>query len=204
VNNVWYNLAAWVQAIGTIGAVIGSAWLAARASRAERLRAEETRIGAKTAALNLAMLAHNQVHQLNLLLRDEGRRGRLNHISPSRTFLAQQQLLIGFPIESLEGPDAMVAFAFFPGALAMAADLYGHLEEAVRAAEEDDPVEIFAHYAAQMTMIEEMLGERLDQLKAALKLRGGIGAGHGAALLRPLRHVSRKGGRAAQTARTGL
>jgi len=198
VNNFWYNSAAWVQAIGTIAAVIGSAWFAARDSRAALRRTEEARIAAKTAALNLAILARTHVQQLHLLLRDEARRGRLNYISPSRTFLTHQQMLVGFPIESLEDPDAMVAFAFFPSALAMAADLYGHLEDAVRAVEEDDPVEIFTHYAEQMATIDDMLRDRLDDLKAALKLRDGIGAGHGAAPLHPQRHVSRKPGRAAR------
>jgi len=192
VNDVWYNAAAWVQAVGTIAAVIGSAWLAAGASRDARRQAREARIAAKTAALNLAILAHTHVGQLNQLLRDESRRGRLNHISPSRTFLTQQQMLTSFPIESLEDPDAMVAFSFFPGALSMAADLYGHLEEAVRAEEQDDPVEVFNHYAAQMETIEELLRERLEQLKTALKLPDGVGAGHDAPLLRSQRHFPRE------------
>jgi len=191
-NNFWYNAAAWVQAIGTIAAVIGSAWVANAGSRAARRSAEEAKIAAKTAALNLAILAHTHVSQLLQLLRDEARRGRLNHISPSRTFLTQQQMLTGFPIQSLEDPDAMVAFAFFPGALSMAADLYAHLVEAVRAEEEDDPVEVFTHYAEQMAAIEELLRERLDELKAALKLKDGIGAGHETDLPRPQRHFSKK------------
>ena len=191
-SDVWYNTAAWAQAIGTIAAVVGSAWFAARDSRAARRQADDAKIAAKTAALNLAILAHTHVRQMSLLLRDEARRGRLNYISPSRTFLTQQQMLIGFPIESLQDPDAMVAFAFFPGALSMAADLYGHLEEAVRAVEEDDPVEIFNHYAKQMTEIEELLQERLGELKAALKLKDGIGAGHGTMLPPPERHLSKR------------
>ena len=201
-DNFWYNAAAWVQAIGTIAAVIGSAWVANAGSRAARRNAEDAKIASKTAALNLAILAHTHVHQLSQLLRDEARRGRLNHISPSRTFLAQQQMLTGFPIESLEDPDAMVAFAFFPGALSMAADLYGHLEEAVRAVEEDDPVEIFTHYAEQMATLEELLQQHLDELKAALKLKDAIGAGHGAELPRPQRHASKKrhGARRSQAA----
>ena len=156
-SDVWYNTAAWVQAIGTIAAVIGTAWFSSRDARAARRRAEDAKIAAKTAALNLAILAHTHVRQLSQLLRDEARRGRLNYISPSRSFVSQQQMLVGFPIESLEDPDAMVAFAFFPSALLMAADLYTHLEEAVRAAEDDDPVEIFNHYAEQMAEIEELL-----------------------------------------------
>jgi hypothetical protein len=203
VNNFWYNAAAWVQAIGTIAAVIGSAWFAARESRASRRSAEAAKVAAKTAALNLAILGHTHLRQLHELLGDEVRRGRLNHISPSRTFLPYQQMLTGFPIESLEDPDAMVAFAFFPGALSMASDLYAHLEEAVRAVEEDDPAEVFAHYAEQLDTIEQLLSQRLDELKAALNLPDGIGAGHGGLLPSPQRHarkLHRSAGRS-QTAR---
>jgi fatty acid-binding protein DegV len=201
VSNFWYNAAAWVQAIGTIAAVIGSAWFAARDSRAARRNAEEAKIAAKTAALNLAILAYTHVRQLHQLLRDEARRGRLNHISPSRTFLAQQQMLTGFPIESLEDPDAMVAFSFFPGALSMAADLYAHLEEAVRAEEDEDPVEVFTHYAEQLATIEDLLRERLEELRAALKLPDKAGVERGATMpnlkrrlgktLRPARHAQK-------------
>jgi hypothetical protein len=201
VSNFWYNAAAWVQAIGTIAAVIGSAWFAARDSRAARRQAEDAKIASKTAALNLAILAYTHVRQLHQLLQDEARRGRLNHISPSRTFLAQQQMLTGFPIESLEDPDAMVAFSFFPGALSMAADLYAHLEEAVRAEADDDPVEVFVHYAEQLAVIEELLRERLEELKAALKLPDSASAEHGAAMpnlkrrlgktQRPARHAQK-------------
>lgn len=191
-STFWYNAAAWVQAIGTIAAVIGSAWLAAGKSRAARRRDREAKIASKTAALNLAILAHTHVRNLLQLLRDEARRGRLNHISPSRSFATNQQLLLGFPIQSLDDPDAMVAFAFFPGALAMAADIYGHLEEAVRAAEDDDPVDVFEHYAGQMGAIEEMLTERLAELKAVLNLPDAIGAGHDVAPFRIRRHLSKQ------------
>lgn len=194
-STFWYNAAAWVQAIGTIAAVIGSAWFAARDTRAARRHAEEAKVAAKTAALNLAILAHTHVRNLLQLLRDEARRGRLNHISPSRTFLTLEQMLTGFPIESLEDPDAMVAFAFFPGALAVAADVYGHLEAAVRAADDDEPVEVFAHYAGQLEAIEALLRERLAELKAALKLKDGVGAGHDAAPLRAQRHLPKSGRR---------
>jgi hypothetical protein len=202
VNNYWYNAAAWVQAIGTIAAVIGSAWFAARDTRAARRSTENAKIAAKTAALNLAILAQTHVRNLRQLLHDEARRGRLNDVSPSRTFLTIEQMLTGFPIESLEDPDAMVAFAFFPGALAMAADVYGHLEEAVRAAEADDPVDVFTHYAGQLEGIEELLNERLDVLKAVLKLADGIGAGHDATPLRALRHLSKSGRHPARGSRT--
>jgi hypothetical protein len=202
VSNFWYNAAAWVQAIGTIAAVIGSAWFAARDSRAARRQAEEAKVAAKTAALNLAILAYTHVRQMHELLRDEARRGRVNNISPSRTFLTHQQMLIGFPIESLENPHAMVAFAVFPGALSMAADLFGHLEDAVRAAQDEDPVEVFTHYAEQLAMIEELLRERLDELKAALNLSSGVGAGQGALMPNPQRYAGKhRPARRSQTAR---
>lgn len=201
-SNFWYSAAAWVQAIGTIAAVIGSAWFAARDSRAARRQAEEAKVAAKTAALNLAILAYTHVRQMHELLRDEARRGRVNNISPSRTFLTHQQMLIGFPIESLENPHAMVAFAVFPGALSMAADLFGHLEDAVRAAQDEDPVEVFTHYAQQLAMIEELLRERLDELKAALKLSDGVGAGQRALMPNPQRYAGKhRPARRSQTAR---
>jgi hypothetical protein len=191
-SDIWYNTAAWVQAVGTIGAVLGSAWLAKSESRAARQREADARLASKTAALNLALLAQGQIHSLHQLLRDEARRGRLNHISPSRGFLASQQMLTSFPIHTLEDPDAMVAFSYFPSSLAVAAEIYGHLEEAVRAADEENPTEIFDHYAAQMVLVEEHLDERLAQLKAALKLADGVGAGHAIEPLHAERHVSRK------------
>jgi hypothetical protein len=149
-------------------------------------------VAAKTAALNLAVLAHTHVKRLIGLLRDESTRGRLNHISPSRTLLTNQQMLSRFPLESLEDVDAMVAFAYFPGALAMAADVYAHLEEAVRAAEEENPAEVFEHYAGQLAAMERHLDERLTELKAALKLTDGVGAGHAAEVFEVQRHTPRK------------
>jgi hypothetical protein len=203
VSNDWVTAASWAQAFGTILAVLGSAWLAASDGRATRRREEQTRIAAKTAALNLALMAHSQIRNLHNLLRDEALRGRLNHISPSRGFLASQQMMTTFPIHTLEDPDAMVAFSYFPSSLAIAAEIYGHLEEAVRAAEDENPAEVFDHYAAQMVMIEEHLDARLRDLKAALMLPDGVGAGHGAEPLRAERHVSRKarGARQAETAK---
>jgi len=192
VSDVWYNAAAWAQAVGTIAAVLGSAWLAARESRAALRREEAARIATKAAALNLAIVASAQIGNLHDLLRDETRRGRLNHISPSRGFLANQTMLTRFPIESLEDPDAMIAFTYFPGALSMAAEIYSHLEEAVRAAEDDDPVEVFAHYAGQLELVRKHCEERLDELKAALKLADGVGAGAARMPIRMLRHIERR------------
>jgi hypothetical protein len=172
--------------------VVGTGWLAARDSRAARRREEAQRIASKKAALNLAVLAHTHVKRMLELLRDEASRGRLNHISPSRALLTNQQMLVSFPLESLEDVDAMVAFAYFPGALSMAADVYTHLEEAVRAAEEENPAEIFEHYASQIAVMEKLLQERLAELKAALGLADGVGAGHAADVFELQRHVPRK------------
>jgi hypothetical protein len=191
-SDVWYNTAAWVQAIGTIGAVLGSAWLAKRESRAARRREAEARVAAKTGALNLAIMAHTQIRSLGQLLRDETRRGRLNHISPSRGLLASQGMLTSFPIHSLEDPAAMSAFAYFPNLLSMSAEVYGHLEEAVRAVEEENPHEIFAHYADQMAMIESFADERLAALRVALDLPENAAAGAMAEPPHAQRHVSRK------------
>jgi hypothetical protein len=189
-SDVWYNTAAWVQAIGTIGAVLGSAWLAKRESRAARQREADARLAAKTGALNLAIMAHTQVRNLGRLLRDESRLGRLNHISPSRGLVANQNMLTSFPIQTLEDAEAMSAFSYFPSLLSMAAEIYGHLEEAVRAAEEDNPHEIFAHYAEQLAMIEEFADERLEVLKLALNLPASAAAGAAAQPPSAERHVS--------------
>lgn len=191
-SDVWYNTAAWVQAIGTIGAVLGSAWLAKSESRAARRREAEARVAAKTGALNLAIMAHTQIRNLGQLLRDETRRGRLNHISPSRGFVASQNMLTGFPIQSLEDAAAMSAFSYFPTLLSMAAEVYGHLEEAVRAVEEDDPREIFAHYAEQMAMVESFADERLAALRLALDLPETAAVEARAEPPRAERHVPRK------------
>ena len=191
-SDVWYNTAAWVQAIGTIGAVLGSAWLAKSESRAARRREEDARVAAKTGALNLAIMAHTQIRNLGQLLRDETRRGRLNHISPSRGFVTNQQMLTSFPIQSLEDAAAMSAFSYFPTLLSMAAEVYGHLEEAVRAVEEDDPLEIFTHYAEQMAMVENFADERLAALRVALNLPESAAAEAPVQPPRAQRHISRK------------
>ncbi len=137
--DVWVDASAWVQAVGTIAAVVGAAWVAAGKSRAARLREEADRRAAaeretkaltasRTAAMNLAILAVTQIHDLHALLKDEARRGRVQRVSPSRTLETNERLLTAFPIQSLNDADAMVAFAFFPGALATAAEIYANLE----------------------------------------------------------------------------
>jgi hypothetical protein len=181
VDSVWSDAASWVQAIGTIGAVAGAAWVAASDARAtrrreeriqeeSRLREERALLAAKTAALNLAILASTQIHDVNIRLPDEAWRARVRRVSPSRTLLATERLLIGFPIQSLGDASAMVAFAHFPGALDTAAEIYANLERAVRAAGEDDRATIFGEYAQQMARLDNTTQRRLGELRVALGL----------------------------------
>jgi hypothetical protein len=179
-GGTWSDAAAWVQAIGTIAAVVGSGWVAARESRWARQREEQARLEAvqreahslfatKTAALNLAILAATQIHELHVLLRDEVRRGRIARVSPSRALITNEHLLTAFPIQSLGDAEAMVAFAYFPGALAMAAEVYANLEAAVRNAVDGHEKEIFAEYAQQMGQLDRVAQERLTALRLALE-----------------------------------
>ena len=46
-DSFWNNLASWVQAIGTIAAVIGTAWIASKDARAASRRADDAKIAAK-------------------------------------------------------------------------------------------------------------------------------------------------------------
>jgi len=178
-NDVWMELAAWVEAVGTIAAVVGAAWIAARESRWARLREEAVRAEAsererrsrdatKTAALNLAILAATQIHDLHLLLRDEVRRGRVTRVSPSRTLVSSERLLTTFPIQSLPEAEAMVAFSRFPGALATAAEIYANLESEVRAAPEVERSQVFATYAKQMARLDRASQKRLVEFRRAL------------------------------------
>jgi len=181
-ESVWSEAAAWVQAVGTIAAVAGAAWVAARDSRASRRREEWARqelerrearsaIAAKTAALNLAILAATQIHDLHVLSRDEARRGRVERVSPSRTLPATERLLTAFPIQSLGDAPAMVAFSYFPGALATAAEIYANLESAIRAANDTEHSAIFTEYANQMARLDEVVKGRLRELEKALDLK---------------------------------
>lgn len=87
--SIWSETAAWVEAIDAIAAVVGSGWVAASESRATRRREDRVAAAAvfkeargvlatKTAALNLAMLAVTQIHDLHVLLRDEAWQGRMS------------------------------------------------------------------------------------------------------------------------------
>jgi hypothetical protein len=171
--------AAWVQALGTIAAVVGAAWVAAGESRASRRREEQSRReasereqrglnAARTAAVNLAILATTQIHELHKLLDDEARRMRVAMTSPSRTLTTNVRLLTAFPIQSLADADGMVAFAFFPGALETAAEIYANLESAVRAADDGERKKVFADYAKQMEQLDKAAQRRLNQLREAL------------------------------------
>ncbi len=175
------QIAAWVEAIGAIAAVVGAAWLAARDTRDTRRRDAVVRdeaaqkearalLATKTAAVNLAILASTQIHDLHIRLRDEAWRGRVTRVSPSRTLLATENMLIAFPIQSLADAPAMVAFSRFPAALATAAEVYANLERAVRAAAEKDRGAIFEESALQMERIDASAKQGLQALKTSLAI----------------------------------
>jgi len=180
-ESIWSETAAWVEAIGAIAAVIGSGWVAASESRATRRREDRATAAAilkearavlatKTAALNLAILASTQIHDLHVLLVDEAWRGRVTRVSASHGLLATERMLTAFPIESLSDALAMVAFSRFPASLATAAEIYANLETAVRAAAESDRGAIFDASNQQMARLDSSAQRQLDTLRAALDL----------------------------------
>lgn len=186
----WAQSANWVQAIGTIVALVGAIWVAAGDSRNARRREEQGRKDAlekeardvtavRTAALNLAVLALTQIHDLHLLLRDETRRSRITRVSPSRTLLTTERQLTAFPIQSLCDAPAMVAFSYFPGALATAAEVYANLEAEVRAVEDPARGAVFAEYAQQMGRLNTMAQDRLTELGRALGIAPTVISGFG-------------------------
>ena len=173
--------AAWVEAIGAIAAVVGSGWVASRESRAARRREDRAEkaavlkeargvLATKTAALNLAILATKQIHELHVLLADDAWRGRVTRVSASRTLLATERMLTAFPIQSLTDATAMVEFSRFPASLAIAAEVYANLEAAVRATEAADRGGIFAASTQQMARLDEVTSHQLDALGKALGL----------------------------------
>ena len=124
-ESVWSQAAAWVEAIGAIAAVIGSGWVAAGESRASRRREERAMeeaqrredrllLAFETAALNLAILAATQIHDLHVLLRDEAWRGRVTRVSPSRTLLATERMLRRFRFSRWPTPPRWSSFRVFP------------------------------------------------------------------------------------------
>lgn len=178
-DDVWTETAAWVQALGAITAVAGAAWIAARDSRVARRREEQGQReavarerrslqAARTAALNLAVLAATQIHELRVLLRDETRRGRVTRVSPSRTLLTTEHMLTAFPIQSLGEAAAMVGFSFFPGALETAAEICANLETDVRAAAAGERHGVFSAYEMQMTQLDKSVQRHLVELKQIL------------------------------------
>jgi len=180
-GSIWSETAAWVEAIGAIAAVIGSGWVAASESRATRRREERAAAAAilkeergvlatKTAALNLAILASTQIHDLHVLLVDEAWRGRVTRVSASRALLATERMLTSFPIQSLNDAPAMVEFSRFPASLATAAEIYANLETAVRAAEESGRAVIFDASNQQMARLDSSAQRQLSALKKALGL----------------------------------
>ena len=179
--SIWSEIAAWVEAVGAIAAVIGSGWVAARTSRAalrreERASAEarereaRTDLATRTAALNLAILASTQIHDLHVLLQDEAWRGRVARVSASRALTATEHMLVAFPIQSLADAPAMVEFCRFPGFLATAAEVYENLETAVRAAAPADRPGIFEIYNLQMERMDDASSRQLAALRQALGL----------------------------------
>jgi hypothetical protein len=180
-ESIWSETAAWVEAIGAIAAVIGSGWVAARESRATRRREERAAAAAvlkeergvlatKTAALNLAILASTQIHDLHVLLVDEAWRGRVTRVSASRALLATERMLTSFPIQSLSDAPAMVEFSRFPASLATAAEIYANLETAVRAADEAERGAIFDASNRQMARLDSSAQHQLTALREALNL----------------------------------
>jgi hypothetical protein len=146
-ESVSSQIAAWVEAIGAIAAVIGAGWVAASESRATRrreerseaavLRKEErTALATRTAALNLAILASTQITDLHVQLKNEAWRGRVTRVSASRALLTTERMPTAFPLQSLGNAPAMVEFSRFPASLAIASEVYANLETAVRAADE--------------------------------------------------------------------
>ena len=175
------QVAAWVEAIGAIAAVVGAAWVSARESRATRRREERLAADArlreqrgmrstKTAALNLAILAATQIHDMHVRLRDEAWRGRVTRVSASRNLLVTENMLIAFPIQSLGDAPAMVAFSRFPGAMATAAEVYANLERAVRAAPALERGALFEGYTQQMKSLDDSVAQGLETLRSALGL----------------------------------
>ena len=180
-ESVWSETAAWVEAIGAIAAVVGAGWVAASESRATRRREERAEatalqkeanaaLATKTAALNLAILAATQINDLHVQLKDEAWRGRVTRVSPSRALLTTERMLTGFPIQSLGDAPAMVAFSYFPAALATAAEVYLNLETAVRAAAEADRGAIFDQYNKQMERLDSSAKRELGTLRKSLNL----------------------------------
>jgi hypothetical protein len=172
-----------VEAVGAIAAVIGSGWVAAHDSRAARRRETDAAVTAvlkearatletKTAALNLAILAATQIHDLHVLLMDEAWRGRVTRVSASRALMATERMLTAFPIQSLGDARAMVEFMRFPASLVTTSEIYANLETDVRAATPPERAALFEACNQQMARLDGAAQRQLGGLKAALRLEG--------------------------------
>jgi hypothetical protein len=179
--SLWTETAAWVEAVGAIAAVVGSGWIAARDGRAARrredraerqaaMKEERAALATRTAALNLAILASTQIHDLYVLLKDEAFRGRVARVSPSHVLIGTERMLTSFPIQSLADAPSMVAFSRFPASLTTAAEVYANLEAAVRAAPEAERGAIFARYETQLARVDDAATRQLTALRTALRL----------------------------------
>ncbi len=179
--SLWTETAAWVEAVGAIAAVVGSGWIAARDGRAARrredraerqaaMKEERAALATRTAALNLAILAATQIHDLYVLLKDEAFRGRVARVSPSHVLIGTERMLTSFPIQSLADAPSMVAFSRFPASLTTAAEVYANLEAAVRAAPEAELGAIFARYETQLARVDSAATRQLTALRTALRL----------------------------------
>ena len=180
-ESLWSAAAAWVEAIGAIAAVIGSGWVAASESRATRgredraaaaaiVREERTALATRTAALNLAIMAASEIHDLHVFLRDAAWQGRVARVSASLALRATEKMLTAFPIQSLGNAPAMVAFSRFPASLAIVAEVYGNLETAVRAAAVVDRAALFDACDQQMARLDVSAQTQLTVLRRALDL----------------------------------
>jgi hypothetical protein len=135
-------------------------------------------LATRTAALNLSILAATQINALHVQLKDEAWRGRVTRVSPSRALLTTERMLTAFPIQSLGDAPAMVAFSYFPAALATAAEVYLNLETAVRAAAEADRDAIFDQYNTQMERLDASAKRELGTLRKSLNLESTKGPSH--------------------------
>jgi hypothetical protein len=77
---------------------------------------------------------------------------------------------MAFPIQSLGDAPAMVEFSRFPASLAVAAEIYGNLETAVRAAPEAERGAIFDQYNKQMERLDDSTRRQLAALRKSLRL----------------------------------
>lgn len=134
------------------------------------LKEARATLATKTAALNLAILAATQIHDLHVLLDDEAWRGRVTRVSASRSLLVTEHMLIAFPIQSLTEVIAMVAFSRFPASLATAAEIYANLETVVRAAPDADRAALFDAGNAQMARLDQATSRQLTVFAKALGL----------------------------------